>query len=54
MTSPTIHTEAYWTPWGILYRAHDDNLGADCSPYGEGETAEEAEADLREQLDDME
>lgn len=37
-----------------FWRAYDDNLGGDCSPYGEGRTEAEALADLNDQLDEME
>ena len=43
----------YWTPWGLLYRAHDDDRGADSSPYGEGKTPDEAIADLAMQLEEQ-
>lgn len=32
------------------WRAWCDDLGADCSPYGEGATEAEAIADLKEQM----
>lgn len=34
------------------WRAYDDNLGADCSPYGIGRTEQKAIEDLKEQLDE--
>ena len=33
--------------------AYDDNLGADCSPYGQGATEKEAVADLLDQMEDQ-
>jgi hypothetical protein len=36
-------------PW-LIWRAWDDRLGADASPYGEGKTEADAIADLLEQL----
>lgn len=37
-----------------FWRAHDDDLGADASPYGDGKTEAEAIADLEWQLPTME
>lgn len=44
----------YFEPWMNAYRAYSDSLGADCSPYGDGKTEEDAKADLQWQLDEME
>ena len=41
-------------PVAPFWRAHSDNLGADCSPYGEGATEAEAVADLEWQLEELE
>jgi hypothetical protein len=40
------------TPYPPFWRAWDDNLGADTSPYGQGKTEAEAIADLMAQLED--
>jgi hypothetical protein len=40
------------TPYPPFWRAWDDDLGADASPYGQGETEAEAIADLMAQLED--
>jgi hypothetical protein len=49
-----IVTEYEWppTPYPPFWRAWDDDMGADTSPYGQGETKEEAIADLMAQLED--
>ena len=39
---------------GRFWRAYDDDLGADCSPYGHGDTEAEAIDDLMEKLEDRE
>ena len=39
---------------GRFWRAYDDDLGADCSPYGVGDTEAEAIEDLREKLESLE
>jgi hypothetical protein len=41
-------------PLPPFWRAWCDNLGADASPYGMGETEAEAIADLMAQLEDAE
>ena len=41
-------------PNGDHYAAHSDRLGADCSPYGYGETEQDAIDDLTAQLEDAE
>jgi hypothetical protein len=43
---PPIPCPPFWRAW-------DDNLGADNSPYGQGATEQEAVDDLLEQLEDM-
>jgi hypothetical protein len=51
------YTVAYeWppTPYPPVWRAWCDDMGADTSPYGQGETKEEAIADLLAQLEDKE
>lgn len=45
--TPPIPVPGFW-------RAYDDRLGADCSPYGQGKTEAEAIDDLLAQLEDME
>jgi hypothetical protein len=40
-------------PTPPFWRAYDDNLGADTSPYGVGSTREEAIEDLMWKLEDM-
>jgi len=49
-----IVTEYEWppTPYPPFWRAWCDDMGADASPYGQGETKEEAVADLMAQLED--
>ena len=54
MTPPRIHTASHWTPWGEVFLAHDDDKGADASPYGRGMTQQEAVEDLMAQLEDEE
>lgn len=39
------------TPHPPFWRAWDDDLGADTSPYGQGETKQEAIDDLMAQLE---
>ena len=43
---PPIPVPGFW-------RAYDDRLGADCSPYCQGATEDEAVNDLMVQLEDM-
>lgn len=43
---PPIPVPGFWRAW-------DDDLGADTSPYGQGATEQEAIDDLVEQLEDM-
>ena len=38
----------------VIWQAWDDDMGADCSPIGQGWTEAEAVADLVELLADME
>jgi hypothetical protein len=55
MMYPRIHTLHEW-PSGSPYpfwRAWDDNLGEDFSPYGEGATEQEAIEDLEWQLAEL-
>jgi len=55
-----IITAFEWPPGPLCYfpespgfwRAWDDDMGADASPYGEGATKDEAIADLLAQLED--
>ena len=57
MTRPAFDRTAYeWPPCPLppMWLAWSDNLGADASPYGQGETEAEAVADLMAQLEDME
>ena len=49
----TVVATPYWTPWGMLWRAHSDTLGADSSPYGDGKTEAEAREDLAWQIEDL-
>jgi hypothetical protein len=42
---PPIPVPGFWRAW-------DDDLGADASPYGQGATKDEAIADLMAQLED--
>ena len=49
----TVVASPYWTPWGMLWRAHSDTLGADSSPYGDGKTEAEAREDLAWQIEDL-
>ena len=42
---PPIPCPPFWRAW-------DDDMGADASPYGQGETKDEAIADLMAQLED--
>ena len=55
MTQPRIITSFVTPPIPNAdhWQAHDDNLGADTSPYGEGLTEVEAVEDLMQQLEDM-
>jgi len=48
-----VVTSSYWTPWGMMWHAHSDTLGADTSPYGSGKTEEEAREDLAWQIEDL-
>ena len=50
-----IATACEWppTPCPPFWRAWDDSLGADTSPYGQGATKEEAIADLMAQMEDL-
>ena len=43
---PPIPVAPFWRAW-------DDRLGADTSPYGQGRTEAEAIEDLKAQLEDM-
>lgn len=54
MTQRRIHTfyEHPPVPCTPFWRAWDDSLGADTSPYGQGETKQEAIDDLMAQLED--
>ena len=54
MTSPRITTAFVHppTPTPPFWEAHDDRLGADASPYGQGKTEQEAIDDLMAQLED--
>lgn len=57
MTRPEWARVAHeWPPGPCppFWRAWDDRLGEDDSPYGEGATADEAVADLIEQLEKRE
>lgn len=57
MTRPDwIRTTFEWPPipGGGFWRAWDDRLGADSSPYGQGATEAEAIEDLIAQLEDAE
>ena len=45
-----VVTSSYWTPWGMMWHAHSDTLGADTSPYGSGKTEAEAREDLAWQI----
>jgi hypothetical protein len=40
--------------WRNAFVAHSDNLGEDCSPYGEGKTEQAAIDDLDWQLEELE
>lgn len=51
MTRSIIARQEQLGPF-VAWRAHDDSLGADASPYGHGETEAEAVADLEWQLDE--
>ena len=56
MTRPDwIHTAYEWPPIPVppFWSAWDDRLGADCSPYGQGATEDEAVEDLIAQLEDL-
>lgn len=55
MTKHTIHTAFERPPIPVLafWRAWSDDLGADCSPYGQGATEQAAIDDLKEQLEDL-
>ena len=44
---PPIPAPPFWI-------AYDDRLGADTSPYGQGETEADAISDLMDQLEEME
>jgi hypothetical protein len=54
MSAPRIHTtyEHPPAPMRPFWRAWDDRLGADTSPYGQGATEQEAIDDLLAQLED--
>jgi hypothetical protein len=54
MTAPRIITSKIdFGPWDV-WQAWDDDMGADCSPIGNGRTEAEAIADLEWMLDEME
>ena len=55
MTHPRIITSFVTPPIPNAdhWIAYDDNLGADTSPYGMGQTEAEAVDDLKQQLEDM-
>jgi hypothetical protein len=52
---PTYKTEFETPPIPVrgFWRAWSDDMGADDSPYGQGETEAEALADLMAQIEDM-
>jgi hypothetical protein len=49
-----IRTSCEHGPGVTFWRAWDDRLGADASPYGQGATEAEAIDDLMAKLEDME
>jgi hypothetical protein len=48
-----VVTSSYWTPWGMMWHAHSDTIGAEYSPYGSGKTEAEAREDLAWQIEDL-
>ena len=48
-----IKATPIWTPWGIIWRAYSDTLGADASPYGDGKTETEAREDLARRIQEL-
>jgi hypothetical protein len=56
MTARKIELSYEWPPipCSPFWRAWLDDLGADCSPYGEGPTAQDAIDDLLRQVEETE
>lgn len=52
MTAPRIVTSCITSPWGEVWEAWDDRLGADTSPVGHGATEAEAVSDLERLLEE--
>ena len=46
-----IEATPIWTPWGIIWRARSDRLGA--GTYGDGKTETEARDDLARRIQEL-